>query len=56
MRIGRHPFGYRDTPLGYRDILLQHVMQYVAQKHYTYVLAVLATSLQYLNIESCGIY
>jgi hypothetical protein len=27
VRIGRHPFGYMDTPLGYRDTLLQHVMQ-----------------------------
>jgi hypothetical protein len=23
VRIGRHPFGYMDTPLGYRDTLLQ---------------------------------
>jgi hypothetical protein len=27
VRIGRHPFEYMDTPLGYRDTLLQHVIQ-----------------------------
>ncbi len=27
VRIGRHPFGYMDTPLGYRDTLLRHVTE-----------------------------